>query len=305
MTSFFLISVAIATLVVALLIKSALKGQGAYRSRQARANCYRVHEQNLKDLAADHAAGLISTASYENARFEAETRLVADMQNIAEHPPRSANRLWLALGIIAVPVFAFGMYFLVGNLAANNPEAVFVRTGNVAQFVDAVAKLEEKVRRNPDDMDSHWMLARSYRAMGRYEDSVAAFGKAWPAIKDNPTEIALFAGVLAIYRGEFSGKPDELIHQALTLEPENHDALTLAGGSAFQKDDFDGALRHWQKLRALLPAGSEEQQWLDAQINEARKRQAGDATESQLMPKPSGQPNTNMGALPPGHPQTF
>lgn len=306
MTSFFLISMAITTIVMALLVWGALKRQNSGRHDQARENCYRVHAQTLSELAVDHEADRISNATYEQAKFEAESRLVADMKAIAQRPVGIGKRLWLLVAILGVPVFAYGLYFLVGNLAANNPEAVFVRTGNVSQFVNAVAQLEAKVKENPDDLNSYWMLARSYRAMGRYEDSVAAFGKAWPLIKDKPTEIALFAGVLAIYRGDFAGKPDELLQQALAMDPEDQDALTLAGGSAFQKSDFVGALRYWQRLDVLLPRDSEESLWLAEQMAEARKREAGDMPESaQEGPDASGRVDKNKGTLPPGHPKEF
>lgn len=272
MTEFIVLATVLSVAVVALLVWSSLKQLGARRNNDARAQCYQVHEHTLQELAADHAAGLIDESAYREARYEAETRLVADIRNIDERPVSNPSYRWLVPVVFTLPLAAAGLYLLVGNLAGSDPEANFIRTGNVGQFVDAVAQLEEKVRQDPDDLRSQLMLARSYRAMGRYEDSVTAFGRAWPLVKDNPTELAIFAGVLAIYRGSFEGKPDELIHQALAQDPNNHDALTLAGGSAFQKGDFSGAQKHWRKLQALLDPGSEERQWVTEQIAEAQWR---------------------------------
>lgn len=302
MTSFIILATLISVVVVALLVWSSLRSQGVSRNNEARSHCYRAHEQTLQELAADHAAGLIDELAYREARFEAESRLVEDIRNIDERPIVDPMYRWLVPVAFALPLAAAGLYLLVGNLAATDPESAFVRTGNVGQFVNAVEQLEEKIRRNPDDLHSQLMLARSYRAMGRYEDSVAAFGKAWPVIKDNPTELTVFAGVLAIYRGNFEGKPDELIQQALVIDPTNHDALTLAGGSAYQKGNYAGALRHWQKLHALLDAGSEEQQWVAGQIADAQRKLENpddDTTAARPDGLPQGHPVNPMGPLSP------
>lgn len=302
MTEFIALATVISVAVVALLVWSSIKQQGVRRNNDARAQCYQVHEQTLKELAADHAAGLIDEAAYREARYEAESRLVADIRNIDERPVMSPAYRWVIPLAFTLPLAAAGLYLLVGNLAGTDPEANFIRTGNVGQFVDAVRQLEEKVRNNPDDLRSQLMLARSYRAMGRYEDSVTAFGRAWPLVKDNPTEIAIFAGVLAIYRGSFEGKPDELIEQALALDANNHDALTLAGGSAFQKGNYPQALRHWQRLQALLDKGSEEQQWVAEQIAEAQWRIDNPGQERAPQGDPHGSAGMGMGqGLPPGH----
>ena len=302
MTEFLILATVISVVVVALLVWSSVKQQGVRRNNDARAHCYKVHEQTLKELADDHAAGLIDETTYREARYEAENRLVSDIRNIDERPVMNPAYRWVIPVVFSLPLAAAGLYLLVGNLAGSDPEANFVRTGNVGQFVDAV---EEKIRQNPDDMRSQLMLARSYRAMGRYEDSVAAFGRAWPIIKDEPTELTIFAGVLAIYRGSFEGKPDELIEQALALDANNHDALTLAGGSAFQKANYSDALRHWRRLQALLEKGSEEQQWVNEQIEEAEWRLANPGQEREPQSDPHRfNDMTGGGEMPPGHVQT-
>lgn len=297
MTNFILLATVVSVLVVALLVWSSLKQQGANRNRDARELCFRAHEQMLAELKADHEAGRLGDEAYNTARFDAERRLVDDIRAIDDRPLVSRTYRWVVPMVFSLPLLATGLYLLVGNLAATDPEATFIRTGNVGQFVNAVTQLEEKVAANPDDLQSQLMLARSYRAMGRYADAVQAFGKAWSLIHDSPTELAIFAGVLAIYRGEFAGKPDELLDQALALDANNHDALTLAGGSAFQKGNYSDALRHWQKLHALLSDGTEEKQWLTEQIEEARRKRDNPGIET---PAGTGRSLGEIHALPHG-----
>lgn len=307
MNSFIVLATIVSVVVVGLLVWSSLKQQGVHTQKDAREQCYRVHQQTLEELKADHAAQRIDEQTYRDARFEAEARLVEEIRNIDERPLVNPSFRWIVPLALALPLMAAGLYLLVGNLQATDPEANFIRTGNVGELIDAVTQLEKKVRQNPEDYVNQLMLARSYRAMGRYEDAVAAFGKSWPLIKDNPTEIAIFAGVLAIYRGEFTGKPDELIAQALAIDPNNHDALTLAGGSAFKQENYAEALRHWSKLKALLEAGSEEQQWVSEQIAQAEYKMANpDAPAPPSSAAPTNPHGTGTGAgLPAGHAPVF
>ncbi len=300
MDSFIVLATIVSVIVVGLLVWSSLKQQGAHTRKDAREQCYRVHQQTLEELKADHAAQRIDEPTYRDARVEAEARLVEEIRSINERPLVNPSFRWIVPLAFALPLAAAGLYLLVGNLKGTDPEANFIRTGNAGALIDAVTQLEKKVKENPEDYAKQLMLARSYRVMGRYADAVAAFGKSWPLIKDNPTEIAIFAGVLAIHRGEFTGKPDELIAQALAIEPNNNDALVLAGGSAFKRENYTEALRHWNKLKSLLQDGSEEHQWVTEQIAKAEEKIKNPGAQAPSSPG-SGAPSTPAGAtLPPG-----
>lgn len=183
------------------------------------------------------------------------------------------NNKYISAVIIALMVVSgsLGLYLYLGNRTALDPIQTLSNTSDAEQFIDAVNALEKKVHENPDDLQQQIMLARSYRAMGRYEDAVAAYGKSWDAIKDNAQELSLFAGVLAVYRGKFDGKPDELLAKALSIDPQNTDALMLAGGSAFEKMNFPQALKLWQKAQRTPNLDEEDRKWIETQIAEAQK----------------------------------
>lgn len=183
------------------------------------------------------------------------------------------NSQYISTAMIALIIVSgsLSLYFYLGNRTALDPSQTLSDTGDAEQFIDAVQALEKKVRENPNDLQQQIMLARSYRAMGRYEDAVAAYGKSWEAIKDNAQELSLFAGVLAVYRGKFDGKPDELLAQALKIDPKNTDALMLAGGSAFEKMDFPQAVALWKRAKSTANLDEEDSQWIETQIAEAQK----------------------------------
>ncbi len=295
MSELILLGLFISAVVIALLFWAAQKGQSSKQQKRAQEQRYAIHEQTMQELKQEFEAGNMDATSYQQAQFETQAQLLEDMRRIEAQPvgAKSTSKL-IPLAIIAVPVVAAAGYYYLGNWAAADPAQTFSMNGNVEQFVGAVEQLERKAAQEPDNLMHQLMLARSYRAMGRNADAVGAYGRSWELIKDNPTELSLFAGVLALYRGSFDGKPDELLGQALAIDPEHHDALLLLGGSQYQKQDYAGAIKTWQRLETLLPEGSEERadiarQIADAKIVEADPTQAVDddlADEMNTMPHP-------------------
>ncbi|WP_084493594.1 tetratricopeptide repeat protein [Brackiella oedipodis] len=183
--------------------------------------------------------------------------------------PKDQGKRWY-LGLLVIPVIAGALFYFLVLKDQANPAATFDRNGNVEQFVDAVGQLEKRLETNPKDYQGQLMLAHSYRAMGRYQDAVVRFGRAWPIIEKDPNNLALFAGSLAIFRGSFEGKPMELVKQALALDSHNPDALMLLGGAEFQQKHYDKAIQAWQDLIQHASLQEEDQQWIEQQIAEAQ-----------------------------------
>lgn len=177
---------------------------------------------------------------------------------------RIGRSLWLVSAILAVVV-----YGLIQMGRTPDPAAVFGKDGDVAKLVSAVKTLEQRAADAPQDYASQRLLAHSYRVMGRYRDAVNAFGKAWPLVRDDATELALFAGTLALYRGSFSGKPDELLQRALARDASQPDALMLKGASAYEKRDFPAAVRTWRQVLNQGGLDDDDRKWVLEQIADA------------------------------------
>lgn len=234
----------------------------------ARQKRYQIHEHALLELAQAKERGDIDTQSYEWELQQLNQRLVKEMADLAvetEAPAtvRSGQR-WLPMFLL-LPLCAVGLYFLLGQ-GVPDPARSLQQTGDVGQFLDQIQRLEAKVKADPENLAQQLMLARSYRVMGRYAESVIAYGKAWSLISADPTELALFAEVLALERGTFSGKPDELLAQAHALDANNLDVMMLVGQSALQQERYEEALAVLVPLKHALDAQGEETDWLQSQI---------------------------------------
>jgi cytochrome c-type biogenesis protein CcmH len=116
------------------------------------------------------------------------------------------------------------------------------------------------------------MLGRSYKAMGRYAEAAEAYGKAEKIVVQDPGLMTDYAEVLAMSnQNRMLGKPKELIDRALKLEPENPQALLLAGVAAMQTGKRLEAAAYWEKLLPMVEPGSEMETMLKNSIAKLRQ----------------------------------
>ena len=87
--------------------------------------------------------------------------------------------------------------------------------------------------------------------------------------------LEFFAELLAMKaQHRMDGRPEELVRQALAIDPEHPSALMMSGVVAYQRSDFDGAVRDWEKLLALLEPGSEDAKMTQENLDDARAQSA-------------------------------
>lgn len=242
-----------------------------------------VYRDQQRELEADRHAGTLSEAQYERARQDLERRLLDDVAAdqapvIVVQPPRRLTAIVMG---VAVPLLAVGLYFTVGNPHALAPVALpdAAREEVSAEQIQAmVAKLAERMKQNPDDPKGWAMLAKSYAVMGRFDDATAAYRKAVERVPDDADLLADFADTLAMAQGQdLRGEPEALVMRALKIDPAHIKSLALAGTIAFDKKDYAGALKYWEKLATLIPPDNDMARAIQSSINEARGLAGGGA----------------------------
>ncbi|OGA52461.1 MAG: c-type cytochrome biogenesis protein CcmI [Betaproteobacteria bacterium RIFCSPLOWO2_12_FULL_62_58] len=236
-----------------------------------------IHRDELRELDGDIRAGTLDAEHYEKARRELEARLLEDVadDDAVSTPPRRGHGAAIAAGF-AIPLFALALYFVVGNpqaivsrQAANQGGAAHALS---AQQVEAlVARLAARMRQNPEDADGWIMLGRSYRVLGRFDQAAQAYTNAVARLPRDAGLLADYADMLAMAQGRrLQGEPERLIARALEADPNNLKALALAGTAAFEKQDYAGAVRHWERMLPLVPPDSDDARSIQASIAEAR-----------------------------------
>jgi cytochrome c-type biogenesis protein CcmH len=141
-----------------------------------------------------------------------------------------------------------------------------------------LAELERRVGAHPDDANTWLTLAELRRQRHDYAGAGAAYRRLVELRAMSAQSWADYADVLgSLAGGSLTGEAGHAIDKALALDATNSKALWLKASQAHEQRHYAQALAWWQKLRALLPADSEDAKAVDANIAEASEL-AGQAT---------------------------
>ncbi len=229
-----------------------------------------IFEDRMRELDAELASGTLTEERYEQARNELQRDLLQNvgMEMAAVSTKRDGR--WIApLLAVLVPGIAVYTYLQVGSpeLIASPPKNLQGsphHAGGVAGQVQAagdmetmVRQLQERLQKNPEDVDGWVLLGRSMVMLKRYQEAADAYGKAYQLVGDVPEIMAQYAETLALTQGgRFQGKPAELLKRAQEIDPKAPRVLWLQGVVAAQQGDSEGAIRIWNELLAVLPPES-------------------------------------------------
>jgi cytochrome c-type biogenesis protein CcmH len=140
------------------------------------------------------------------------------------------------------------------------------------QIASMVDQLAERLKTRPDDAEGWQMLARSYAAIGKHTQAVDAFRKAAQLRPDDAALLADFAFAVAMTNDRnFAGEPTQLVERALKIDPKSPKALALAGTIAFDRKDYAGAVRYWERLALAEPGDGQFAEQIRASIAQARQ----------------------------------
>jgi cytochrome c-type biogenesis protein CcmH len=247
-----------------------------------------VYRDQLKELERDRVAGSLTEPAYAQSAQELQRRVLTDagVDSPAAAPARAPGKLMLGIALL-IPLAGALLYAWLGE-----PNAARELQGpniSARQIDDMVEQLAARLKKNPDDPAGWVMLARSYRALGRFELAADAFEHIGPPLEQDANLLADYAEVLARNaNGEFEGKPQAALDKAMALAPDNPQVLTLKGISAYQRHAYAEAADDWERTLSSLPPDSEQAKVVAATIVKARVlAQAGGATQSA---KPGAKP---------------
>ena len=288
-TLFLLFSSLLVLAALAILLRPLLRaGNGAQRIDVAQTNLG-VLRQQLRELEAERTAGTLGETEFAEARLELQNRLLAESagenDTSAVPPDRSRSRRTALALCLIIPIAALAGYRLLGSPQALDPVA---RSGGFdAQQIEGMLKsLQAKLAANPDDAQNWILLARSYKTLGRFAEAGEAYARASAEVEKAPALLADYAEVLARANGDrFDGKPAELITKALKLDPDEPQALFLAGAAASDRRDFAAVAEHWGRLLPQLDPNSDEGKALAAAVAKAREMSAQAGGKSKPRPE--------------------
>ncbi|MBS1142223.1 MAG: ccmI [Proteobacteria bacterium] len=241
-----------------------------------------VLREQLAELDRDIKEGRISEQGGRQSREELERRALDYTTDVPATASSGGRKVKLAIALgMAFPIVIGALYWTLGTPETVVPgkKVAAGKDGQHAlspeQITAMVERLSLRLQENPNDGAGWLMLARSYAVLGRYPESSAAFGRAVTLLPPDAQNFADFADIIAMSQGKrLSGEPEKLVKRALEIDPRNVKALALSGTIAFDHQNYDQAIREWQKVLALLPEESATAASIQGSIRDAENRMA-------------------------------
>ncbi len=245
------------------------------------------HKKKLAILDRQLKKGELRMPEYMQARKRLEEALQASLSAQAEavsdaDTATSSPRTAVVISIL-LPLFAIGMYLLIGNWRVAIQGMQVAEQNSVDQMVQQLAQRLNTT--DSGDANGWMMLGQSYVVMGRYADAVPAYAHAYALTGDaNPDLLADYAeAIILADPAKLTTDAAPLLTKVLQVAPDNAKALWYGGLLAFADHDKALAIQRWQKLLAQNPPAG-IRQLVIKQIEEA-----GGKVASQEIAKPAGQ----------------
>ena len=247
-----------------------------------------VYRDQLGELRVDVERGILSPEEESAARLEVQRRVLSIDQAreaLDDHSSPLPAAVLAALVLAVVPALALGLYVWRGSpevptQTATDRAALQQAAPNAgtAGLGDAVAKLADRLEREPDDLDGWLLLGRSYMILGRYPEAVNTYRHTATLAPSNPAILgALGEAMVLAADGHVTPAAREVIEAAFAIDPTEPAARYYLGIAKSQSGDVRGAFDAWLDLARDAPAAAP---WLVDVIG--RLRDAADQLDIDL-----------------------
>ena len=235
-----------------------------------------LYEQKKVQIEQDFSNGLLDDEAKIQAYNEIEHSLLQDVAisqtaDLVQISKQQAKILSLAF-LITIPLFSIAVYAFI--MPQNYEQVVLGIAAEQSQqsqqapdIGEMIISLEAKLKQDPDNIQGWNMLGRSYMVIKRYTDAVSAYKKAIDLKKSNSKfskenivdlEINYVEALMQTGEQENYLKSEVVLSALLTVNPDNGDALWFKGFIDYETGDKASAVKQWNHLMTILPAGSEQ-----------------------------------------------
>jgi cytochrome c-type biogenesis protein CcmH len=252
-----------------------LRGRGRRSGDDDERSRLAVYRDRLRELEAERASGLLSEEQLAVASEELTARLAADRAGSQADRPAAARA---APGLAAALAVGLPAASLAGYLLVGSPEVMVEQTQAKEAAAHAEQDIEELIRtqtahlaEKPDDALAWVALGATYSGLDRWAEAEQAFAKAYSLEPKEAFIVSAYAEALAINAGrDLTGRPIELVREALLISPQDEKALELAGIHAFQEKEYGKAAYYFRQLLKALPPDSPYADGIRAAMREAK-----------------------------------
>ncbi|MEI6986220.1 MAG: c-type cytochrome biogenesis protein CcmI [Rhodospirillaceae bacterium] len=267
-----------------------------------------VYRDQLAEIERDLARGLIEPGPAKISRAEIGRRLLAatapsEITAVLEPTGPSWVDKIAALAVMTlIPVSTVVVYLALGrpDLPAQplaERAAALSTMVPTPQILEAVARLAQRLKAKPDDLDGWVLLAQSLSKLGRQDEAVtswrqaARLATAYPDITSpditGPEILGNLAEALTIVnQGQVPEEAIKLFESILASIPGDPRSTYFLALARYQAGDFKGALDRWVKQMAASPANAPWLPYVRQRIEETAGKLELDAATAMPQTQP-------------------
>ena len=239
-----------------------------------------ILREQFEQINQDLAAGSISSEQHDLAVKELEQRVLEENSTETPSGPmatassgRPTRTAWV-VGLL-IPVLSLTIYAQLGHYKALGPlpekDSLATEDLDLDKLRGLVEKLAQRMAQEPHNLEGWTHLARAYVMLKEFTLAQKAYKHALSISPPDPHLLADLADALAMGQGQsVLGEPEPFIERALQIDPHHVKSLVLAGGVAFEKQNFSQAIEFWTKALKQSTPESEVAKALESSLAIAR-----------------------------------
>ncbi|GGY63913.1 c-type cytochrome biogenesis protein CcmI [Marinobacter zhanjiangensis] len=269
-----------------------------------------AYRTRLTELEEEYQQGIIDEENFRMLRDELAGSMLDDVGE--EQAPKEVRaedlrmdrrrRSTWAVAVVAAVLLPAGVVLLyeewgaLGKVEQYQAMQEMERSeggDRLAQMEQLTSQLRERLEAEPDNPDGWAMLGRSLMRMERYPEAARAFEQLADVVEDsNGKAVAWGLSAQAWFfdsQGALTDEVTNAMDRARELNPNEVNTLGLLGIHAFERENFEEAIRHWEKIIEVAPdhpqiasireGVAQAYQRLDREVPESAQPQASAAGE--------------------------
>jgi cytochrome c-type biogenesis protein CcmH len=258
-------------------------GRNRREAATADAGAVEVYRDQLGELDAERARGLIEESDAAAAKIEIARRLLAsaaEAVQVSTAPATdSSSRRPLAIAIaVLIPLLTLAGYLTYGSPGLPGyPHAARTQVAlENAQIGELVAKVEARLREHPEDGEGWDVIAPVYLRLGRLRDAADAFARAVRLKGESVRRLAGLAESSVLAADGVVTEDARLAYEKiLKLEPGRPEARFWLALAKEQDGRLADAVADYKSLLSGAPADAPWRAAVDQRIAEVSQRLGG------------------------------
>ena len=232
-----------------------------------------VYRDQLGEIDADRARGLIGEAEAEAARLEIARRLLQADRTELTHSEDASGSGHARAAMIAVatvlPLLALGLYLVYGSpRLPDQPLALRLQDPSNAQNLEVlVARVEARLREHPEEGEGWDVVAPVYMGWQRYQDAADAYGQAIRLRGPSAKRLSGQGQALVLANnGVVSDEARTALERAVALDQSLTEPRILIAIAKEQDGQFAAAIEDWRAILANRQGDAPWRQMVEQRI---------------------------------------